>query len=260
MVKMHFMVMTRILLCFLLCFSYSLQGKEAKSVMKKSVNGQKLKYLISVPDKKPEKNGWPVLLFLHGAGERGNDLEKVKVHGPPKLINKFPELQKAIVISPQCPQGSWWIPSTLMALLNEVIEIHKKDIDKKRIYLSGLSMGGYGSWNLISKNPNYFAAAAPICGGGEVRRLRNLLKINDSELFKMEGLLKAKELPIWVFHGSKDNVVPQEKSEVLVSALKEAGSKSIKFTSYKGVGHDSWTKTYNNPEFYRWLFSHSRKN
>ena len=112
---------------------------------------------------------------------------------------------------------------------------------------------------LISKNPNYFAAAAPICGGGSVRSLRKVLSINDSEIFKLEELKRAKELPIWVFHGSKDTVVPQSKSEVLVKALKEAGNKSVKFTSYKGVGHDSWTRTYNNKDFYKWLFSHRRK-
>ena len=146
-----------------------------------------------------------------------------------------------------------------MALVKEVVKSHNNRIDKNRMYITGLSMGGYGTWNLISKNPNYFAAAAPICGGGSVRSLRNVLSINDSETFKLEDLKRAKELPIWVFHGSKDTVVPQSKSEVLVEALKEAGNKSLRFTSYKGVGHDSWTKTYNNSDFYKWLFSHRRK-
>lgn len=251
--------MIKFLLVFVLCLPSFLHAKQTNKVMKKEVSGQKLKYLLSVPEGQPDKNGWPLLLFLHGAGERGSDLEKVKVHGPPKLINKFPQLKNAIVISPQCPSGSWWIPSTLMALVKEVVKSHNNKIDKNRMYITGLSMGGYGTWNLISKNPNYFAAAAPICGGGSVRSLRNVLSINDSETFKLEDLKRAKELPIWVFHGSNDTVVPQSKSEVLVEALKEAGNKLLKFTSYKGVGHDSWTKTYNNPDFYKWLFSHRRK-
>jgi len=260
MFKMQFMEMTRILLCFLLCFSYSLQGKETKSVMKKSVSGQKLKYLISVPNDKPQKNGWPVLLFLHGAGERGNDLEKVKVHGPPKLINKFPELKTAIVISPQCPTDGWWETATLMNLLKEVIDSFHQEINEQRIYITGLSLGGYGTWHLISRYPKYFAAAAPICGAGDVSKINGNFVFNGAEEFNFSKTKELIKLPIWVFHGSKDNVVPQKESEVLVKALKEAGSTSIKFTSYRGLGHDSWTKTYNNPEFYRWLFSHSRKN
>ena len=114
--------MIKFLLVFVLCLPSFLHAKQSNKVMKKEVSGQKLKYLLSVPEGQPDKNGWPLLLFLHGAGERGSDLEKVKVHGPPKLINKFPQLKNAIVISPQCPSGSWWIPSTLMALVKEVVK------------------------------------------------------------------------------------------------------------------------------------------
>ena len=251
--------MKKILLFLIICFSSSLDAKQTNEEMKEAVSGQKLKYLLSIPEGEPDENGWPLLLFLHGAGERGSDLNKVKVHGPPKLIHKFPQLKNAIVISPQCPEGSWWIPSTLKALLEEVLDLHKNKIDEHRKYITGLSMGGYGTWNLISKNPNYFAAAAPICGGGKIKKLRHLSAINNREAFKIEELKRLKQLPIWVFHGSKDRVVPQQKSEELIKALKEAGNKSVKFTSYKGVGHDSWTRTYNNPDFYRWLFSHRLK-
>ena len=122
--------MIKFLLFFIICFPSFLHAKQSNKVMKKEVSGQKLKYLLSVPEGNPDKNGWPLLLFLHGAGERGSDLEKVKVHGPPKLINKFPQLKNAIVISPQCPSGSWWIPSTLMALVKEVVKSHDNKIDK----------------------------------------------------------------------------------------------------------------------------------
>lgn len=226
--------------------------------MKEQVSGQKLSYLIHVPEGAAPADGWPMLLFLHGAGERGKNLEKVKVHGPPKLIDKFPELKKSVVVSPQCPRGSWWVSKTLMALVKEVLSSHGKKINDQRIYVTGLSMGGYGSWDLISKNRDFFAAAAPICGGGSIERLKRILKIKGAEPFDIDDLTRVKDMPIWAFHGSNDDVVPQRESEVLIGALKEAGNKNVKFTSYKGVGHDSWTRTYNNPEFYKWLYSHGR--
>ena len=104
-----------------------------------------------------------------------------------------------------------------------------------------------------------FAAAAPICGGGDISKINGNFVFNNAEKFDPQKLKRAKLLPVWVFHGSKDTVVHQKESEFLVETLKEGGNKSVKFTSYKGVGHDSWTKTYNNPEFYKWLFSHRRK-
>ena len=226
--------------------------------MKEQVSGQKLSYLIHVPEGAAPADGWPMLLFLHGAGERGKNLEKVKVHGPPKLIDKFPELKKSVVVSPQCPRGSWWVSKTLMALVKEVLSSHGKKINDQRIYVTGLSMGGYGSWDLISKNRDFFAAAAPICGGGSIERLKRILKIKGAEPFDIADLTRVKNMPIWAFHGSNDDVVPQRESEVLIGALKEAGNKNVKFTSYKGVGHDSWTRTYSNPKFYKWLYSHER--
>ena len=145
-----------------------------------------------------------------------------------------------------------------MGLVKEVLVSHGKKINDQRIYVTGLSMGGYGSWDLISKNPDFFAAAAPICGGGSIERLKGILKIKGAKPFDINELTRVKNMPIWAFHGSKDNVVPQKESEVLVEALKEAGNENVKFTSYKGVGHDSWTRTYSNPKFYKWLYSHER--
>lgn len=197
----------------------------------------KLKYLKYLPKDYDKKDKWPLLLFLHGAGERGDDLELVIKHGPPKLIaggKHFP----FIVVSPQCPKNDWWHPTQLSALLDEIEKTHK--VDKDRIYITGLSMGGFGTWSLTAYEPERFAAAVPICGGGEVFRTRVLTK-----------------LPIWVFHGDKDTAVPIERSEMMVNALKRQKG-NVKFTVYPGVGHDSWTATYDNPELYKWLLEQSR--
>ncbi|MEE2714830.1 MAG: sialate O-acetylesterase [Verrucomicrobiota bacterium] len=233
-------------------------GQDARK-MTKEVDGQKLGYWLHVPEDEAPAEGWPVLLFLHGAGERGDNLDRVKVHGPPKLIQKVEELSNAVVISPQCPKESWWIARTLMQLLREVIAGLGKSVDLNRVYVTGLSMGGYGSWDLLSKYPDFFAAAAPICGGGDIGRLSLNLGAKIQRSFRIEDLKKVRDIPVWAFHGEKDGVVPQKESEILVAALKAAGNKRVKFTSYPGVNHDSWTRTYANPEFYKWIFSQSKK-
>lgn len=197
----------------------------------------KLDYLLYLPEDYAEKDDWPLLLFLHGAGERGDDLDLVKTHGPPKLIKQGKQFP-FIVVSPQCPSNRWWQPFELTALLDDVIATHK--VDQDRVYLSGLSMGGFGSWNLAAYTPGRFAAVAPICGGGErfwTRLLRNV--------------------PFWVFHGAKDPVVPLERSQAMVDSLKQKKG-DVRFTVYPDAGHDSWTETYDNPEFYEWMLEQKR--
>ncbi len=193
-------------------------------------------YLPSGYENNVDQN-YALVLFLHGAGERGTDLTKVLKHGPPKLAESkdFP----CIIVSPQCAEGQRWEAAALSQLLNQVER--ELRVDPNRIYVTGLSMGGYGTWNLIAAEPNRFAAAAPICGGGQP-----------------DTAEKIKHLPIWVFHGTDDKAVPHSASEAMVKALKEAGS-NVRFTSYQGVGHDSWTATYNDPVFWEWLLSQERK-
>jgi predicted peptidase len=200
----------------------------------------KLLYLLFLPGGygKTEKN-WPLLLFLHGMGESGHDLAKVKTHGPPKVVENKKDFP-FIVVSPQCPNPRrGWDPDALNALLDDIVSRYK--VDKGRIYLTGLSMGGYGTWALAAAYPHWFAAVAPICGGGNPADAK-----------------KLKDLPVWVFHGAKDNVVPPARSREMVDALKKAGA-DVKFTLYPDAGHDSWTETYDNPEFYKWLLKHKRK-
>lgn len=197
------------------------------------------KYLLYLPkDYADSDKKYPLMLFLHGAGESGDDLEMVKKHGPPKIVEGKEDFP-FILVSPQSP-GRGWRPEVLSAMLDDVIAKHRVDTD--RVYLTGLSMGGYGTWALAAAEPDRFAAIAPICGGGNPR---------DAE--------KLKDIPTWVFHGAKDEVVPIARSEEMVNALEAAGGKP-KFTIYPEAGHDSWTETYNNQELYKWLLEQSLAN
>lgn len=197
-----------------------------------------MNYLLYLPKDYESQDSWPLVLFLHGAGERGDDLNLVKTHGPPKLIEQGKDFP-FIVVSPQCPRERQWEPLELSALLDDVIARHK--VDEDRIYVTGLSMGGFGTWRLAAYSPERFAAIAPICGGGEVYWTRRLT-----------------HLPVWVFHGAKDQSVPLERSQQMVDALERNGG-NVKLTIYPDAGHDSWTQTYDDPEFYKWLLSQRRK-
>jgi predicted peptidase len=188
---------------------------------------------------------WPLLLFLHGLGECGNnELDRVKIHGPPKLVESRPDFP-FVVVSPQCPPQpggmkdvpTAWQPEPLMQLVDHLMA--KLRIDPTRVYVTGLSMGGYGTWRLAAAYPQRFAAAVPICGGGEPLAMSRFLR----------------RVPIWAFHGARDTVVPLAESEQMVSAVRGAGG-DIRFTVYPDVEHDSWTQTYNNDEVYDWLLSH----
>ena len=211
-------------------------SKRFKTTFVQKVN---LPYLLYLPKDYKQHEKLPLVMFLHGAGERGDDLDLVKIHGIPKLIEAGQEFP-FIVVSPQCPKDSWWTRELepLKLLLDTLLETYK--VDKKRVYLTGLSMGGFGTFHLAGLYPKYFAAMAPICGGGHGSFADNL-----------------KNIPAWVFHGDADTIVPIQESQRMVSAIKKAGGR-VKLTTYKGVGHDSWTQTYNNPKFYEWLLSHRR--
>ncbi len=203
-----------------------------------------LDYLLYVPaDHDAAGDPVPMLLFLHGAGERGADVELLKLHGPPKLIASGQEFP-AIVISPQVPEGDWWTYRTndLLALLDDIIG--RYNVDEDRVYVTGLSMGGYGTWALLQAAPERFAAAIPICGGG-----------NDMLAGYTRGL---RELPIWVFHGDADTVVPVQESIDMVEAIRARGGERIELTTYPGVDHDSWTQTYDNAAVWEWLWSQRR--
>lgn len=197
-----------------------------------------LSYLLYLPRDYEKQEKWPLLLFLHGSGERGDDIERVKIHGPPKLIAEGREFP-FIVVSPQCPEMSFWYPPELKALLDDLGRRYK--VDQDRIYLTGLSMGGSGTWMLAMKYPDRFAAIAPICGRGDP-----------------DYASRISHLPIRVFHGAKDEAVPLEYSQKMVEALQKLNA-DVQLTVYPEAEHDSWTETYNNPGFYEWLLEHKRQ-
>jgi predicted peptidase len=199
------------------------------------------RYLLALPEgyeAQPDKN-WPLVVFLHGSGERGFDLELVKKHGPPKVIaagKKFP----AIVASLQCEPMMVWNPHGVKLVTDHLANtLH---VDKSRIYLTGLSLGGFGTWETAMEYPETYAAIAPICGGAGVRWTQ---------------AERIKNLPVWIFHGAKDTTVLPEVSTKIFDALKKHGS-PVKLTMYPEATHDSWTVTYDDPAFWEWLLAQKR--
>jgi predicted peptidase len=210
-----------------------------EKVFTTSINQEvKINYLLYLPEAYTPDGEYPLILFLHGSGERGSDLSLVEKHGPPKVASKMK--LPFIIVSPQCPaEYLWWNTEELKLLLDELIENYP--IDKSRVYLTGLSMGGFGTWEMAIKYPGYFAAAIPVCGGGNGLRV-----------------CRMKEVPVWAFHGRQDDVVPLLKSSEMVDALKACGG-DARLTVYPDANHDSWTATYENPEVYNWLLQHKKK-
>lgn len=213
-------------------------GKQIEHTTKDPENA--LSYLIYLPKSydKASDQKWPLVLFLHGRGESYGPLSLVAKWGPPKFAQRGDDLPY-ILVSPQCPGSGSWRDETrqnqLSELLNHITDEYK--VASNQIYLTGLSMGGYGSWTLAANHPNRFAAVVPICGGGEPSTAPKLV-----------------ELPIWAFHGDQDRAVPLQKSVEMVNAIREAGGNKIRFTTLEHVGHNSWSSAYALPELYEWMF------
>lgn len=226
-----------------ICFSATAKdklvpGSQVTREVKVKSGGKEvnMRYWQFVPKGYNGKKNLPLMLFLHGAGERGDNLDKVKRWGPPKLVGKRKDFP-FVVISPQCPKGTWWRVDGLYQLVNHVAGSLK--IDRRRMYVTGLSMGGFGSWQLMDRYPKLFAAGVPICGGGKAGSAKNLV-----------------DIPIWAFHGDADGVVKADLSKLMIKAIEKAGGKKARLTLYPGVGHNSWSRAYANEEVYRWLLSH----
>ncbi len=218
----------------------ALGGVSTQSFERTVTRTVKLNYAVFTPasyDSQPDKR-CPVILFLHGAGERGDDLSKVTgqpIFSYAQKTRDFP----FIIIAPQCPLMRQWKPDDLIALLDEVESKYR--IDPDRVYLTGYSMGGTGTWALAMDYPQRFAAIAPLCGRAIPVLVGNIYKT-----------------PVWVFHGEKDEVVPVEQSRQMVEFLKGLDNKEVKFTAYPDEGHAIWDRVYNDPSLYEWFLKHRR--
>jgi predicted peptidase len=220
--------------------------------------GDTLRYRLLKPKKSEKNKSYPLVIFLHGSGERGRDNEAQLLHGTSLFLQE--EIRKnypAYVIVPQCPPEERWVEaawnqkeltqpdeiSKSLHLLMETVSIMMKssNIDPDRIYVTGLSMGGYGTWDLLCRYPDFFAAGVPVCGGGDTQCARFI-----------------KDIPIWAFHGAEDTVVPVEQSRQMIRAIREQGGNAI-YTEYPNTGHNAWTPTYSEPELIPWLFHQNRK-
>lgn len=202
------------------------------------INPQYLLYTTSTYNTHTSSK-WPVIIFLHGIGERGTNINVVKNVGLPKKIGKQTDFM-FLVIAPQCKPDTWWDIRSLNALYAEVIE--KYNVDPQRIYLTGLSMGGYGAWDWAMLNPEKFAAVAPICGGADY----------------LDKAANMKNVPAWTFHNADDPTVGVENTREIVRVLRNAGNTRVKYTENPTGGHDAWTKAYANNDLYSWFKSYRK--
>ena len=243
------------LLFLILCFVFNTQANAQTSLFsyEKYVQGDTLKYRQLTPDYNPTRK-YPLVIFLHGSGERGNDNESQLKWGVKNFAtDEMMKLHPAFVIAPQCPANKSWAntssknksslsiaptPSKQVELLLALIQdmIKKFPIDTNRIYITGLSMGGEGVFDIIERYPNLFAAAVPVCGGGDTSKVNSI-----------------KHIPIWIFHGAEDVVVHPSLSFNMVDALTKAGAHPG-YTQYPEVGHFSWIAAYSDPLMMEWLF------
>ena len=199
-----------------------------------------LKYVIRYPHSYEPGKKFPLIIFLHGAGSRGDDINNVKTNPYFNIVENHLDFP-FITVAPQCSQNTWF--DMFEDLKRLVYKISTEDFtDKKRIYLVGASMGGYATWQLAMSMPELFAAIVPICGGGMYWNAGRLVN-----------------LPIWAFHGAKDTVVYKEESMKMVDAVNSCGG-NAKLTIYPENGHDAWSNTYGNIDVFNWLLTNKNKN
>lgn len=220
------------------------------------VGSERYRYQVYVPANWTPRRKWPVVLFLHGAGERGRDgLLQTEVglgSAIRRNANRFP----CVVVFPQCREGVWWSDPDMEAQAMRALEqsIREFNGDRSRIYLTGLSMGGYAVWRFAAKYPGKFAALVPICGGIRPPAGIHVPGLDQPDNPYESVARQVGRTPVWIFHGSEDPVVPVSESRRMVAALKSLGG-DVRYTEYEGVGHNSWDRAYSEPELMPWMLS-----
>ncbi|WP_264509418.1 prolyl oligopeptidase family serine peptidase [Flavobacterium sp. N1719] len=226
--------MKKLSVLLLVFFGFTSFAQETKALFEEKITKKvTMGYVLQLPENTKEK--YPLIVFLHGSGERGTDLELVKAHSPFTYQNLIKE--PFAILAPQCPEGIWWDTEVVYELIKKTIA--KNNIDPSRVYLTGLSMGGWGTWKLALEHPELFAAVAPVCA-----------PVDRMMLFTAE---KLKSKPIRIFHGALDDVVTPDNSIEMFQKLKGIGA-NVELTIFSNDNHNSWDSTYSNPEFYTWLF------
>ncbi len=256
------------LFILLLVFSYTYPASaQGLNVYEKKlfINGKDtLRYRILYPENYRKRKAYPLIVFLHGSGERGRDNEAQLLHGGDMFISERNRKNfKAIVLFPQCPKDSVWsrfarngstnerrylhaepppVPQILVKKLMDSLT-ENRIVDKKKVYLGGLSLGGYGTYDMMMRYPDYFAAAFPICGATDIPHF----------------LETAPGIPIWIFHGALDKIVPPNSDRELFMALRTRNVKSVFYTEYPEAGHNSWDAAFAEPKLLPWLFMQKNK-
>lgn len=219
-------------------FSLTLKAQEIKAEMKKEIKKeQKISYILDYP--KNAKGKVPLMIFLHGSGERGNDLEMVKAHSPFTYKNLFPE--PVAILAPQCPKDVWWDTEAVYYLIKEIQQ--KYQIDDSRIMLTGLSMGGWGALKLAMEHPELFSAVVPVCAP-----IDRLMKVRVSQY---------KDLPMKIFHGGNDDIVSPMNSIEIYQEIKKV-NKNVELTIFADDNHNSWDSTYSDPKLYEWMLAQKK--
>jgi len=227
-----------------------------------TVDGHPYRFQVFVPRDWSADRAWPVVLFLHGSGERGSDNEAQLKQGLPPWLKEHYADFPALVVAPQAPDNTVWsgeVERAAMAALEHSIKAWHGD--RARLYVTGLSMGGYGAWQVAVDHPGMFAAAVVICGG-----IRSLDDMPELKVYGIpEGVdpfawvaKRVKPLPAWIFNGAVDDQVPPDESHGMNQALQKVGD-HVRYTEYPGVGHASWARAYDTPELWSWVFSHRTK-
>jgi predicted peptidase len=229
----HKLAVVALLFSFISFAQTTVNGKIKTEIIQK----HELGYALHIPANIKEKK--PLLIFLHGSGEKGSDIEKVKIHGPFKYLKEHK--LDAYVLAPQCPENEEWDTEVLYRL---ILKIQKENnIDSDRIYVTGLSLGGWGTWNLAFAHPDMFAAIIPISGF--------------VDLIQLEQTCKIAKIPTRIFHGLMDDVVNIDYAITIYKELKKCNS-NVELTIFEDAGHDSWSRVYDNQEIYDWMFKQVR--
>ena len=226
-----------------------------------SVNGETYRFQVFVPENWDRNAKWPVILFLHGAGERGDDGILQTDIGFGHAIRQDASRWPAVVVMPQCRRDKLWVDADMQAQALAALDqsVHEFHGDRSRLYLTGLSMGGYGSWEMAAKHAKVFAAVVVICGGIHSPPTYPPLRVSLVTDRKVtdpyaETARRIGQTPVWIFHGGADDTVPVEESRKMAAALKDVGA-NFRYTEYPGVSHNSWDQAYAEPGLTAWLFS-----